>query len=507
MYSVPVMRRHSVKLLLLGLGGLVFTWFFWLSGNPLLGNGCSRIFAASDLFRPAGNYHIKSLFAPGLLFYFVQGILAGLLTSMVAIRVMLTLYVFSLVFGSWFALKAYNRPEIAILMVFPLIFNAAICRGDLPLVVATGLFPWLIWGFRTFMQKPDRRHGFLLLLLNLSMFYADFMVFCGVLVLQVTLVAQNKNRKQTIKWVVIILLSIVPALILAGQGGMAPWWQAFRHSPRGFLHYWYLMSGDCFRGYWYEWSFVAGGFAILVAVVGQKKVNKMAGSMVVLLAFVLLVPSGVSKGLTMGARMVIPTFLFLGLFAAQKDMRWPRMFTALAAIAAVLSMIGANRGMINRLAETHAYNAMQGAVHTNSSINEICFGKNSKSVIYPGWSNWNKCIAANKSSIPALVSRPSRFEPLSTISYFDAHATYTMVCKRKKHIQYCPPDNTVQKIKSGDWTLFMRRNPAAPSRPKNILPFIRKFRIPNVLRLRIKTFLPGLHLNKSIKKLNYRGIK
>jgi len=506
-YPVADMSRDTLKILLLGLGGLLFTWFFWLPGNPLLGNACSSVFAASDLMRQAGNYHAKSIAAPGLLFYLVQGGLGGILSPMIAIRLILTAYVFSMVFGAWYVLKVYDRPEASILLVFPLIFNAALCKGDLSLVLAIGLFPWLMWGIQAFMRKTDLKHGIILILLNLAMFYADFVVFGGVVMLQAILVAQYKDRQRASHWGQVIAISLIPMLIWASQGGMSPWLKGLRHSERNFLSAWYFMLGNCFRGYWDEWTLVAGGFAVFTAIIGQNKQNKQSIAIFALLAVVLLVPSGISNGLTMSARLVIPAFLFLGLFAADKDMKMKRMFTILATIAAALAMISANHGMTRWMYETHAYDVMKQAVRPNNVINETCFGKFSKSVNYPGWHNWNQCIAADTRCLPARVQAPSRFDPLSHIPYFNAHSNYTIVCKKKKSFaSYTRPYNMTENRKSGPWMLFMWQERPAPAKAKpakikKLLHPIKKIGMPMLRRLPKRLLLPNIRIKPPKRKI------
>ena len=474
----------------------MFTWFFWLPGNPLQGNGCSRIFAASDLLNPTGTYHIKSMFAPGLLFYFIQGISAYLLSPIIAIKLLLTIYVFALIFGFWFILNAYNRPKTSIFLVFPLIFNAAFCKGDLPIIVAIGLFPWVLWGLQTFMQKTDKRHVILLSVLNLALFYADFTVFIGALILQIIRIAENKDRKQIKNWVLGLLPVLFLILIWAMQGGLLPWWQAFQDPEWHFLQSWYAMLGDCFRGYWDEWSIAVGGFAILTALIGSKegKETKMGTSVFALLAFILMVPSGSNSP---AVRMVIPVFLFLTVAVIPKNMKWPHLFTSLAATSALLAMFGVNLGMTGWMNETRDFGAIQKAIRTHSVVEEICYGKKSKSVTYPGWYDWDQCMAATGHSVPTRIRKISGVEPVY-VPRGNMNPTCILVCKAKKSIKPIQPKHMVQEAKSGNWILFQKQNPKN-IKTKTIKPVIKRSRVPGFHRLNNKIFPAGRTLPRTLR--------
>ncbi len=460
------MDRVPRQTILVALSGIAFTWFFWLSGNPLMGHGCTHVLAASDVLGPGRPYHARSIFAPGLLFYVVQGALSRLLGSLNTARLLMTAYVFSLFFGFRFMARDWDTHPAAFLLVFPLVFNGAVCKGDLPLVLAAGLFPWAVVVFQRFLKQPDTRRNLGLMGMDLVIFYGDLVVFIGILVLQATMLIQRWDRKRYRPWIAITSAALLPLFVWTAQGGLSPWAHAFLHTGPGFLHGWYDMLGDCFRGPIDEWAFAMSGFAILIALAGlRKRPGNLQLPVFVMAAFMLLLPSGTYNGLTLAARMATPAALLVIAAVAGQRMRWPRLFVVFAGLSAILAVAGANLGMVRWMRESRAYTRMSNMIPPHSVIDEQCSRKfDRRAVMFPGWGDWSACVAAQKACEllnPAVLPLTWPVSLVSSNTSTAKHfADYILICKNGRRTAMSPGTNYVKVLSYGQWLLFRRSMPA-----------------------------------------------
>ena len=435
-----------------------------------MGQGCRALFAAADLFRDEGIHHLSSPLAPGSLFFVIQGILSAVTSPMTAIRMILTLYVFVLLYGYWFMLRAFNRPPETMLLAFPVVFNAPLCRGDLDLAMAIAIFPWSIWAFQRFVQKPERRNAIILAAMNLAAYYANLAVFSGVLAVQSVMFLQIKRDKRNGIWAMIAVISLLPLIGWVDGHIIAAWWTHLMHSPRKFLDMWYSMVSNCFQGYVDEWALILSGFALLIALAGRARdeaARTLDWPVMAIMMLVLLMPSSAYPHIRlsgMGAKLVVPMVLMLAAAVTAHGMKWDKVFRLLAIGSAVLAMVSATMGMTRWMHETIPYTLMEKHVHAGDRIQEKCRRKKSHAAIYPGWREWDLCIAA---TIKAISNNSSTYKTIGPVktnprATKTARTQNTITCG--KHKTWIPTEQDGLVINTGGWLLYQERIVSSPEK-------------------------------------------
>ena len=395
-YHTPDMERARLQILFPAVLAFAMTWFLWLPGNPLLGHGCTQVLTGTKIFSGPAWVVVQ----PGILAFLGQKVFSAFMPVMAAVRLLWVLYVFAFLYGYWLLVRELQRPEFTWLFAVPLVFNAAVCSGDFNLAWAMAVFPWSIWGALRFGKRPVRLWMAVLLILDGFLYYADLAVFLAGLGVQFFFVLRAGNRRSVNLWFSVTVFASLPFLIWS----LGHHWSlgALFAGRRDVLARWYVMSGNCFRWYFDEWAFVLAAFAVLIGLLGRGRSDRVTDwSVLALLSVVLIVSSPVRPRVGYAARLVVPLLLLLPLTVTPfEDLKWHRGFVVLVGLAAFLSLVSVNLGMVRWMRETRPYVEIQNLVHSGDEVRETCSKKKrSRAVFKPGWFDWDHCVMASRGAL------------------------------------------------------------------------------------------------------------